>query len=69
MDIVESKEDIEGYIDEKIEQEVEDDLRAELHEWKEREQRKKHLYCKLISIQSRENRLELEKELLEVLLK
>jgi hypothetical protein len=56
-------------IDEKIEQEVEDDLRAELHEWKEREQRKKHLYCKLISIQSRENRLELEKELLEVLLK
>ena len=68
MDIVESKEDIEGYIDEKIEQEVEDDLRAELHEWKEREQRKKHLYCKLISIQSRENRLKYEKELLEVLM-
>ena len=56
-------------MDEKIEQEAEDDLRAELHEWKEREQRKKHLYAKLISVQSRENRLKLEKELLEVLMK
>ena len=55
-------------MDEKIEQEAED-LKAELHDWKEREQRKKHLYCKLISVQSRENRLKLEKELLEVLLK
>ena len=54
-------------IDEKIEQEVEDDIRHESHLWKEREQRKKHLYCKLISIQSRENRLKYEKELLEVL--
>ena len=54
-------------IDEKIEQEVEDDLKNELHLWKEREQRKKHLYAKLISIQSRENRLKYEKELLEVL--
>jgi len=59
----------EDMIDEKIEQEVEDDLKAELHEWKEREQRKKHLYCKLISVQSREDRLKYEKELLEVLLK
>ena len=56
-------------MDEKIEQEAEEDLKAELHAWKEREQRKKHLYCKLISVQSRENRLKLEKELLEVLLK
>ena len=55
-------------IDEKIEQEVEDDLKNELHLWKEREQRKKHLYAKLISIQSRENRLKYEKELLEVLM-
>ena len=55
-------------IDEKIEQEVEDDLTHELHLWKEREQRKKHLYAKLISIQSRENRLKYEKELLEVLM-
>ena len=59
----------EDMMDEKIEQEAEDDLRAELHEWKEREQRKKHLYAKLISVQSRENRLKLEKELLEVLMK
>ena len=59
----------EDMIDEKIEQEVEDDLKAELHEWKEGEQRKKHLYCKLISVQSREDRLKYEKELLEVLLK
>ena len=59
----------EDMIDEKIEQEVEDDLKAELHEWKEREQRKKHLYCKLISVQSREDRLKYEKELIEVLLK
>ena len=56
-------------IDEKIEQEAEEDLKAELHAWKEREQRKKHLYAKLISIQTSENRLKLEKELLEVLLK
>ena len=56
-------------IDEKIEQEVVDDLTHELHLWKEREQRKKHLYAKLISVQSRENRLKLEKELLEVLMK
>ena len=56
-------------MDEKIEQEAEEDLKAELHDWKEREQRKKHLYCKLISVQSRENRFKLEKELLEVLLK
>jgi len=56
-------------IDEKIEQEAEDDLKNELHAWKEREQRKKHLYAKLISIQTSENRLKLEKELLEVLLK
>ena len=56
-------------MDEKIEQEAEEDLKAELHDWKEREQRKKHLYCKLISVQSRENRLKYEKELLEVLLK
>ena len=55
-------------IDEKIEQEAEDDIRAELHLWKEREQRKKHLYAKLISVQSRENRLKYEKELLEVLM-
>ena len=61
MDIVEM-------IDEKIEQEVEDDIRAELHIWKEKEQRKKHLYAKLISVQSRENRLKLEKELLGVLM-
>jgi len=59
----------EDMMDEKIEQEAEEDLKAELHDWKEREQRKKHLYCKLISVQSRENRLKLEKELLEVLLK
>ena len=55
-------------MDEKIEQEAEDDLKNELHLWKEREQRKKHLYAKLISIQSRENRLKYEKELLEVLM-
>ncbi len=59
----------EDMIDEKIEQESEEDLKAELHEWKEREERKKHLYCKLISVQSREDRLKLEKELLEVLMK
>ena len=59
----------EDMIDEKIEQEAEEDLKNELHEWKEREQRKKHLYCKLISVQSREDRLKLEKELLEVLMK
>ena len=47
-------------IDEKIEQEAEDDLKNELHAWKEREQRKKHLYAKLISIQTSENRLKLE---------
>jgi len=59
----------EDMMDEKIEQEAEDDLKAELHDWKERETRKKHLYCKLISVQTNENRLELEKELLEVLMK
>jgi len=58
----------EDMMDEKIEQEAEDDLKNELHLWKEREQRKKHLYAKLISIQSRENRLKYEKELLEVLM-
>lgn len=58
----------EDMMDEKIEQEAEEDLKAELHAWKEREQRKKHLYAKLISVQSRENRVKLEKELLEVLM-
>jgi len=61
MDIVEM-------IDEKIEQEADDDLKAELQIWKEREKRKRHLYCKLISVQSRTNRVKFEKELLEVLL-
>jgi len=55
-------------IDEKIEQEAEDDIKAEFHTWNEREQRKKHLYAKLLSVQSRENRLKLEKELLGVLM-
>ena len=58
----------EDMMDEKIEQEAEEDLKAELHAWKEREQRKKHLYAKLISVQSREDSVKLEKELLEVLM-
>ena len=35
----------EDMMDEKIEQEAEDDLKGEIQEWKEREQRKKHLYA------------------------
>ena len=50
--------------DEKIEQEAEDDV---IHLLKEREEKKKHLYAKLLSHITREDRIKYEKELLDIL--
>ena len=53
---------------EKIEQEAEDDLRQIGEQWwKKREEKKKHLYAKLLSEITREEREKYERELLDLL--
>ena len=54
--------------DEKIEQEAEDDIRHMGDEWwKKREEKKKHLYAKLLSEITSEEREKHERELLDIL--
>ena len=52
---------------EKIEQEAEDDVRQIAEEWSKREEKKKHLYAKLLSEITREEREKYERELLDIL--
>ena len=60
-------------INEKIEQEAEDDVTHIAEEWHKKqgnilaEQRKKHLYAKLLSANTREEKEKLERELLDLL--